>query len=51
MKKRKPKIVIVSLSSCEGCQFVLLDLGKKFFDFLDKTKLLDFNLIEETDPD
>lgn len=47
MFKRKPKIVIVSLSSCEGCQFVLLDLAEKFFDFLKKVELLDFRLLED----
>ena len=45
--KNKPKIAIVSLTSCEGCQFALLDLGKKFFDFLNNVELLDFGLIED----
>lgn len=44
---KKPKIGIFSLTSCEGCQFVLLDLGEKFFDFLRKVELIDFSLIEE----
>jgi len=44
---KKAKIAIVSLTSCEGCQFVLLDLGQRFFDFLKKVELLDFKLIEE----
>jgi sulfhydrogenase subunit delta len=43
----KPKIVFVSLTSCEGCQFALLDLGEKFFKVLKKVKLLDFDLIED----
>jgi len=41
------KIAIVSLTACEGCQIALLDLGKRFFDFLDKVELVDFNLLEE----
>ena len=45
--KRKPKVAFFSLTSCEGCQFVLLDLGEKFFDFLRKVELIDFSLIEE----
>ena len=45
--KEKPKIAIVSLTSCEGCQFVLLDLGRRFFNFLEKVNLIDFKLIEE----
>lgn len=44
---KKPKIAIISLTSCEGCQFVLLDLGERFFNFLKKVELVDFKLIEE----
>jgi len=44
---KKPKIAIVSLTACEGCQVALLDLGKSFFDFLKKVELVDFALIEE----
>jgi coenzyme F420-reducing hydrogenase gamma subunit len=45
--KKKPKVAFFSLTSCEGCQFVLLDLGERFFDFLRKVDLIDFSLIEE----
>lgn len=45
--KKKPKIAIISLTSCEGCQFVLLDLGKKFFALLEKLEVVDFELIED----
>lgn len=47
--KNKPKISIISLTSCQGCQFAILDLGprflalNKFFDFID------FTLIKDTD--
>jgi coenzyme F420-reducing hydrogenase gamma subunit len=44
---KKPKVAFFSLTSCEGCQFVLLDLGEKFFDFLRGVDLIDFSLIEE----
>jgi coenzyme F420-reducing hydrogenase gamma subunit len=44
---KKPKVAFFSLTSCEGCQFVLLDLGEKFFDFLREVDLIDFSLIEE----
>lgn len=47
MVKNKPKIAFFSLTACEGCQFSLLDLGEKFFDFLKKIELIDFPLIEE----
>ena len=43
---KKPKLAFVSLTSCEGCQFALLDLGQKFFNFLKKVQLIDFKLIE-----
>lgn len=45
--RKKPKIAIVSLTACEGCQIALLDLGEKFFNFLKKVDLVDFCLIEE----
>jgi len=44
---KKPRVAFFSLTSCEGCQFALLDLGRKFFDFLKKVELIDFSLIEE----
>ena len=47
----KPKMAIVSLTSCEGCQFVLLDLGKKFLDLVNQVEMVDFRLLEdEEDP-
>jgi coenzyme F420-reducing hydrogenase gamma subunit len=47
----KPKVAIVSLTSCEGCQFVLLDLGQKFLDLTNQIDLVDFRLLEdEEDP-
>ncbi len=47
MEKPKPKIAIVSLTSCEGCQFVLLDMGEKFFSFVNEADMVDFRLIED----
>ena len=44
---KKPRVAFFSLTSCEGCQFALLDLGRKFFDFLKRVELIDFSLIEE----
>lgn len=46
-KTRKPKVAIVSLTSCEGCQFALLDLGQKFLDFANSIEMIDFRLIED----
>ena len=49
--KTKPKIAIISLTSCEGCQFVLLDLGKKFIDLMNNVEMVEFRLLEdEKDP-
>lgn len=43
----KPKVAIVSLTSCEGCQFALLDLGQKFLDFANQIEMIDFRLLED----
>lgn len=48
---KKPKIAIVSLTCCEGCQFALLDLGERFLDLTTKVEMVDFSMIEdEKDP-
>jgi len=46
-KTKKPRLAIISLTSCEGCQFVLLDQGKRLFDFLSKVEVDEFRLIED----
>lgn len=46
-KNKKPKIAIVSLTSCEGCQFALLDLGEKFLDIMNQVEMVDFRLLED----
>ncbi|NTW27706.1 MAG: NADH:ubiquinone oxidoreductase [Candidatus Moranbacteria bacterium] len=43
----KPKIAIVSLTSCEGCQFALLDLGEKFLEAMSLVEMVDFRLLED----
>lgn len=43
----KPKIAFISLTSCEGCQMALLDLGKKFFTLLEHVEISKNRLIEE----
>lgn len=45
----KPKVVIISLTSCEGCQFAILDLGERFLQFLKQVELVDFRLLEDDD--
>jgi coenzyme F420-reducing hydrogenase gamma subunit len=46
-EEKKPKIAIVSLTSCEGCQFVLLDLGVKFLEAISHVEMIDFRLLED----
>jgi len=46
-KIKKPRIAIIGLTSCEGCQFVLLDQGQRFLDFLKKVSLDEFRLLED----
>ena len=50
MLNKKLKIALVELTSCEGCQFAILDLGKKVFDLFKKVDVVEFGLIEE-EPD
>lgn len=47
----KPRVAIISLTSCEGCQFVLLDLGTRFLEFVSQVELVDFRLIEDEEDD
>ena len=51
MNLPKPRVAIVSLTSCEGCQFVLLDLGERFLDFVSSIDLVDFRMIEDQEDD
>lgn len=46
-KISKPKIAIIGLTSCEGCQFVMLDQGKRFLTWLAKVEVEEFRLIED----
>lgn len=43
----KPKIAIISLTSCSGCQIEALNLGERFLDILKFTEIGNFPLIEE----
>lgn len=46
-KSKKPSVAIVSLTSCEGCQFVMLDQGQRFLTWLKKTNIDEFRLVED----
>lgn len=43
---KKPKIAIAGFSSDEGCQFAILDLGKRLLDLFEEVEVVDFKLIE-----
>lgn len=47
MLKKRKKIAIVGLTSCEGCQFVLLDQGPRFLALLKEFEIDEFRLIED----
>ncbi len=46
-KNKKPTIAIFGLTSCEGCQFALLDLHEKFFELTKYLEIDEFRLIED----
>jgi len=47
---KKLKIALIGLTSCEGCQFAILDLGEKILDVFNQVDLVEFRLLEE-EPD
>jgi len=49
MSDKKPSIAIVSLTSCEGCQFAILDLHQKFLELTKYLDIQDFRLIEDSE--
>lgn len=51
VEEKKPKIAIVSLTSCEGCQFALLDLGEKFLEAMGLVEMVEFRLLEDEEDD
>jgi sulfhydrogenase subunit delta len=46
-KTAKPRIGIIGLTSCEGCQFSVLDLGNRFLSLLEEFEIVQFRLMEE----
>lgn len=46
-KSKKPSIAFFGLTSCEGCQFALLDLHEKFFELTKYVDVDEFRLIED----
>ncbi len=46
-KEEKKTIGIFSLTSCQGCVWMMLDLEKEMLDIVDKFNVLNFSLIKE----
>ena len=46
-KTKKKKLAIVSLTSCEGCQSTIIDLGRRFVDLLKRFELAEMPLLED----
>ncbi|MBU1165123.1 NADH:ubiquinone oxidoreductase [Patescibacteria group bacterium] len=46
-KHKKPKIAIVGLTCCEGCEFAVLDLGQKVLDLARHIDFVEFRMIKE----
>jgi len=44
---KKPSVAIFGLTSCEGCQFAILDLHEKFFELTKYIDIDEFRLIED----
>lgn len=49
-KNIKPKVAIVGLTCCEGCEFSILDLGHKFLELEKRIDLVEFRMVKE-DPE
>jgi len=43
----KPSVAFISLTSCEGCQFAMLDLHEKFFELTKYIDLDEIRLLED----
>src|SRR3989344_9100242 len=46
-KSQKLKVAIVGLTCCEGCEFAILDLGKRFLELAQKIDLVEFRMVKE----
>lgn len=44
---KKLKTAIISLTSCQGCEFALLDLGQRFFELERYLDFIDFKLVKD----
>lgn len=49
MPNKKPKVAIISLTSCEGCEVAILDLGEKLLEALKNVELISFKYMMEAE--
>ncbi|MFA6537687.1 MAG: hypothetical protein WCT18_04815 [Patescibacteria group bacterium] len=49
-KIKKPRVAIVGLTCCEGCEFSILDLGQRFLDLAKRIDLVEFRMVKEDPP-
>ncbi|MFA6254494.1 MAG: NADH:ubiquinone oxidoreductase [Patescibacteria group bacterium] len=50
IKNKKPKVAIVGLTCCEGCEFAILDLGQRFLDLAKWIDLVEFRMVKDDPP-
>ncbi|MFA5029414.1 MAG: hypothetical protein WC518_01530 [Patescibacteria group bacterium] len=46
-KAKKPRLAIIGLTSCEGCQFSMLDKGRRFLGLMKNFQVKEFRLVED----
>ncbi|MDX9892936.1 MAG: hypothetical protein RB292_00790 [Patescibacteria group bacterium] len=49
-KIKKPRVAIVGLTCCEGCEFAILDLGQRFLELAKYVELVEFRMIKDDPP-
>jgi len=47
---KKPRVAIVGLTCCEGCEFSILDLGERFLELTKYLDVVEFRIIKEDPP-
>lgn len=46
-KSKKPRVAIVGLTCCEGCEFAILDLHNRFLELTSRVDFTEFRMIKE----
>jgi len=50
MKKNKPRVAIVGLTCCEGCELAILDLHERFLELTKYVDVVEFRMIKDDPP-